>query len=126
MYIRKSCIYSTYFSKAEHKYSIYQSIYITVIFVYIRVVYIRRILWIQNITTLCALEASWSWGFDPCTPLLYDLYHYSELNYYFGLVPDHAPGPSSQDRPGCRVRHQLDSQKLFVRDQSKYFRVVFI
>jgi len=42
-----------------------------------------------------APEASWDWVFDPCTPRLFDLYHYSEQNGYFGLVPEHAPGPSS-------------------------------
>jgi len=32
----------------------------------------------------------------------------------FWLVPEHAPGPSSQVLPGCRVRHPCYSAKLFV------------
>ena len=51
---------------------------------------------------------------DPCTPLLFDLYHYLEQNGYL-LVPEHTPGPSSQVLPGCRVRHPCYSKKLFVR-----------
>jgi len=67
------------------------------------------------ILTHTAPEASWRRGFDPCTPLRFDLYHYLEQNGYFWLVPELAPGPSSQVLPGCRVRHPCYSQKLFVR-----------
>jgi len=35
-----------------------------------------------------AREASWRRAFDPCTPLLFDLYHYLDQNGYFGLVPE--------------------------------------
>jgi len=35
-----------------------------------------------------AREASWRRAFDPCTPLLFDLYHYLEQDGYFGLVPE--------------------------------------
>jgi len=63
-----------------------------------------------------ALEASWRRVLDPCTPLLFDLYHYLEQNEYFLLVPEHAPGPSSQVLPGSRVRHPCYSKKLFVRN----------
>ena len=37
---------------------------------------------------LSAREASWRRSFDPCTPLLVDLYHYLEQNGCFGLVPE--------------------------------------
>jgi len=60
-------------------------------------------------------EASWRRGFDPCTPLVFDLYHYLDQKGYFWLVPGHAPGPSSQVLPSCRVRHPCYSKKLFVR-----------
>jgi len=69
-----------------------------------------------------APEASWRQGFDPCIPLLFDLYHYLEQNGCFGLVSEHAPGPSSQVLPGCRVRHPCYSKNLFVRP---HFRTVF-
>jgi len=59
-------------------------------------------------------------GFDPCTPLLFDLYHYLEKNGYFWLAPEHAPGPSSQVLPSCRVRHPSYSKKLFVQHYSVY------
>jgi len=62
-----------------------------------------------------APEASWRRVFDPCTPLLFDLYHYLEQNEYFWLVPEHAPGPGSQVLPGGRIRHPRYSKKLFVR-----------
>jgi len=62
-----------------------------------------------------APEISWRRMLDPCTPLLFDLYHYLEQNGYFWLVPEHAPGPSSQVLPGCRVRHPCYSKKLCVR-----------
>jgi len=65
-----------------------------------------------------ALEASWRRVFDPCTPLLFDLYHYLEQNGYFWLVPEHTPGPSSQVLPSCRVRHPYCSMQLFVRFES--------
>jgi len=45
-------------------------------------------------------EASWRRGFEPYAPLLFDLYHYLEQNGHFGLVTEHAPGPSSQLHPG--------------------------
>jgi len=62
-----------------------------------------------------APEASWRRVFDPCTPLLFDLYYYLEQNGYFWLVPEHDPGPISQVLPGCWVRHPCYSKKLFVR-----------
>ena len=72
--------------------------------------------WSVVCTTLfTAPEASWRRGFDPCTPLLFDLYHYLEQNGYFWLVPEHALVPSSQVLPGCRVRHPYYFKKLFVR-----------
>ena len=37
-----------------------------------------------------ARKASWRRAFDPCTPLLFDLYRYLEQNGYFGLVPENA------------------------------------
>jgi len=37
---------------------------------------------------ITAREASWRRGFDPCTPSLFDLYHFLEQNGYFGLVPE--------------------------------------
>jgi len=46
-----------------------------------------------------AREAFWRRAVDPCTPLLFDLYHYFEQNGYFWLVLEHAPGPSSQVLP---------------------------
>jgi len=52
-------------------------------------------------------------GFWPCTPLLFDLYHYFEQNGYFWLVPEHAPGPSSQVLPGCRVWYPCYFQEAF-------------
>ena len=61
------------------------------------------------------LFASWRRSFDPCTPLLFDLYHYLEQNGYFWWVPEHAPGPSSQVLPSSRVRHPPYSMRLFVR-----------
>jgi len=54
-------------------------------------------------------------GFDPWSPGLFELYRYLEQNGVFGLVPEHAPGPSIQVLPGCRVRHPLGTQKSFVR-----------
>ena len=63
-----------------------------------------------------ASEVSWRRDFHPCTPLLFDLYHYLEQNGYFWVVQDHAPGPSNQVLPGCRVRHPCYSMKLFVRE----------
>jgi len=48
-------------------------------------------------------------------PLYLSLYHYHEQKGYFWLVPEHAPGPSSQVLRGCRVRHPCYSKKLFVR-----------
>ena len=68
-------------------------------------------------------EASLRRFFDPCTPLFFDLYHYLEQNGYFCLVPEHAPGPSSQVIPGCRVRHPCSSKKLFVRHKDTLTRV---
>jgi len=59
-----------------------------------------------------APEASWRRVCDPCTPLLFDLYHYLEQKRYFWLVPEHAPGPSSQVLPGCRVRHPCYSRRV--------------
>jgi len=35
-----------------------------------------------------AREASWRRAFDPCTPVLFELYHYLEQNGYFRLVPE--------------------------------------
>jgi len=55
-------------------------------------------------TGIWPLYPSWVW----CV-------HYLEQNGYFWLVPEHAPGPSSQVLPGCRVRHPCYSKKLFVR-----------
>jgi len=52
-----------------------------------------------------APEASWKRSFDPCTPLEF------EQHGYLGLVPEYAPGPSSQVLPGCWVRHPLGSKK---------------
>ena len=69
-----------------------------------------------------APEASWRRGFDPCTPLLIDLFNYLEQNGYFWLVPEHAPGPSSQVLPGWRIRHPCYSKKLFVRCIQDRFR----
>jgi len=65
-----------------------------------RTSYHTHVLWKESyIRVQCiyisALEASWRRVFDPCTPLLFDLYHYLEQNGYFLLVPEHAPGPSS-------------------------------
>ena len=60
-------------------------------------------------------EAFWRRGFDPVSTLLLDLYHYVEQNGAFWLVPEHAPGPSSQVLPGCRVQHPLGSKKVLVR-----------
>jgi len=65
--------------------------------------------------SLTAPDASWRRVFDPCTPLLFDLFHYLEQNGYFWLVPEHATGPSSQVLPGYQVRHPCYSRKLFVR-----------
>ena len=70
---------------------------------------------------LNAPEASWRQVFDPCTPLLFGLYHYLEQNGYFWLVPEHDPSPSSQVLPGCRVRHPCYSKKLFVRQMDMPF-----
>jgi len=39
-------------------------------------------------------------------------------NIVFGLVPEHALGPSSQVIPGYRVRHPCYSKKHFVRTSS--------
>ena len=65
---------------------------------------------------LCtALKVSWRRGFDPVSTFLFDLYHYLEQTGAFGLVPEHAPCPSSQVLPCCRVRHQLGSKSVFVR-----------
>jgi len=72
-----------------------------------------------------APEASWRRVFDPCTSLLFDLYHYLEQNGYLWLVPEHDPGPSSQVLPGCRVRHPCYSKKLFVRCVHKSSCVTF-
>jgi len=82
-----------------------------------RLLYIRHDWFLQNPLFLfhSAPEASWRRGFDPCTPLLFDVYHYLEQIGYFRLVPEHAPGPSSQVLPGCRVRHPCYTKKLFVR-----------
>ena len=63
-----------------------------------------------------APEASWRWGFDPFTPLFFDLYHYLEQNGHFWLAQEHAPGPSRQVLPGCWVRHPRYSKNLFVRN----------
>ena len=68
--------------------------------------------------SLSAPEASWRRGFDPCTPLVLILYHYLEQNGCFWLVPEHAPGPSSQVLPSCWFRHPCYSKKLFVRTAS--------
>jgi len=57
-------------------------------------------------------------GFCHCTPLLLDSYHQSEQNRYFGVVPEGAPGPSSQVLPGCRVQHPF--QKVLVR--TRFFK----
>jgi len=65
--------------------------------------------------SLPAPKASWRRVFDPCTPLLFDLYHYPEQNGHFRLVPEHASGPSSHVLPSCRVWHPCYSKKLFVR-----------
>ena len=69
----------------------------------------------SHVRLYTAPEASWRWVFDPCTPLLFDLYHYLDQNRCFWLVPEHAPGPSSQVLPGCRVRHPFFTKELFVR-----------
>jgi len=65
-----------------------------------------------------APEASWRWVFDPL-PLFCLICTINPNNGYCGLVPEHAPGPSSQVLPGCRVRHPLGSKKVLVR--SVYF-----
>jgi len=58
------------------------------------VVYQKRWCVLKNIvysTKRCcvsAREASWRRAFDPCTPLLFDLYHFREQNGYFGLVTE--------------------------------------
>jgi len=35
-----------------------------------------------------AREASWRRAFDPCAPLLFNLYHYLEQNLHFGSVTE--------------------------------------
>jgi len=70
--------------------------------------------------------------FRPRDPSLFSLYHHLEQNGAFGLVPEHAPGSSSQVFPGHRVtpasfqeyfsaapscfpiRHPLSSKKILV------------
>ena len=95
------CVYIniliTHINAALHKYSMYMTC--------------------RHVThrDISAPEASWRRVFDPCTPLWFDLYHYSKQNRYFGLVPEHAPGPSSLVLPGWRVWHPLGSEKGFVR-----------
>jgi len=74
---------------------------------------IRRIF--AEIFIYSAPEASWVRGFDPVTPLLFNLYQYLEQNAAFGLVPEHATGHRSQVLPGDRVRHPLSSKKILVR-----------
>jgi len=75
--------------------------------------------------SIAAPEASWRRVFDPYAPLLFDLYHYPEQNNDCGLVPEHAPGPSSQVLPGCRVRHPLGSKKGFVWTWTDRYRSYF-
>jgi len=41
----------------------------------------------SHLSSKTAREASWRQAFGPCTPLLFDLYHYLEQNGCFGLVP---------------------------------------
>jgi len=62
---------------------------------------------------LSASEASWRRGFDPCTPLLFDLYHDLRTERYFGWVPG-PPHRSSQVLRGYWVRHPLGSKKVLV------------
>jgi len=52
--------------------------------------------WLYQKIIYAAPQASWVRGFDPCTPLFFNLYHYFEQNGAFGLVPECAPGASSQ------------------------------
>ena len=54
-------------------------------------------------------------GFRPHVTLLFDLYHYLEQNGVFGLVSEHAQGPSSQVLHGCRVRHPICFKEILVR-----------
>jgi len=83
-------------------------------FMYIHNRYLSHIYYIctsSTVYTQSAPEASWR-VFEPVTLFSFDLYHYLEQNGAFGLVPEHAPGPSSQVLPGCRVRHPLGSKKV--------------
>ena len=70
---------------------------------------------------ISAPEASWRRDFDPCTPLLFYLYHYLEQNGYFWWVPEHVPGPSSQVLPGYRVRRLCYPKKIFVRIEGSFW-----
>jgi len=58
--------------------------------------YLHLYLYVYHKFCLSAPEASWSLVLDPRTSLLFDVYHYLEQNGSFWLVPEHAPGPSSQ------------------------------
>ena len=49
------------------------------------------------------------------TLLCFNLFQYLEQIGALRLVPEHAPGPSSQVLPGGRVRHPLGSKKVLVR-----------
>ena len=48
---------------------------------------VRLYVMASHVWSKTAREASWRQAFDPCTPLLFDLYHYIEQNGYFGLIP---------------------------------------
>jgi len=54
-------------------------------------------------------------GFWPLYPSFVWFVSLSRTKRVFWLVPEHAPGPSSQVLPSCRVRHPCYSKKLFVR-----------
>jgi len=47
-------------------------------------------------------------AFRPCTPLLFDLYHYLEQNGYFGLVP----GKPILSEPGSILVDGLDTCRI--------------
>jgi len=69
---------------------------------YIHNRYLSRIYYVYTSSTVytqSAPDASWRRVFDPVTLFSFYLYHYLEQNGAFGLVPEHAPGPSSQVLP---------------------------
>ena len=63
-------------------------------------------------------EASWWWDFDPVYIILFDLYYQLRTNVLSNLYHDSVSRGRYPLVPRGRVRHPLDSKKLFVRFMS--------